>query len=220
MGEIHFSVIARGRETLKVLRWLQATLGHGYEMTRVRLLHGGVIATLLMEDQGANISYTSEHDLVHSVTATIAVLKATTMRMLWACSDVPGLLRSLRDLQEQLGEWYGRLPYEAQLVHLGGNGRNPLKSSIYYVHLLHLGAIMLMFRHCLAGLQFPRDRESLSDEQRSTMNAALNDGLQAAQHSAQMTFLIQHISQSVRHCWTMMYALPMQISIVSYLSER
>jgi hypothetical protein len=64
---------------------------------------------------------------------------------------------------------------------------------------------MLMFRHCLAGLQFSGDRESLTSEQRSTMHAALDDGLQAAQQSARMTHLTQHFSPSVRHCWTMMY---------------
>lgn len=180
-------------------------------MTRVSSSLGVDIAELLTVRQSSDVSYMSEHDLVHNVTATIAILKATTMRMLWACSDVPGLLLSLRDLQEQLGEWYGRLPFEAQLAQLGGDSRTPIKSSIYYVHLLHLGAIMLMFRHCLAGLQFPGDRESLSAEQRSTMNAALNDGLQAAQHSARMTFLIQQVSQSLRHCWTMMYVSSMTI---------
>lgn len=193
---------------LTVLRWLQATLGYSYEMTRVSPSLVASDAALLTEKQSTGVSYISEHDLVHNVAATMAVLKATTMRMLWACSDVPGLLLSLRDLQEQLGDWYGRLPFEAQLAQLGGDGQTPLKSSIYYVHLLHLGAIMLMFRHCLAGLQFPGDRESLSAEQKSTMNAALNDGLQAAQHSARMTFLIQRVAQSLRHCWTMMYVPP------------
>ena len=148
--------------------------------------------------------YSSEHDMVHGVATTIAALKATAMRMLWACSDVPGLLYAIHGLQGRLNDWYEHLPEAAQLIRLGDDGQTPLKSSIYYVHLLHLGAVMLMFRHCLAGLQFSADRETLSSEQRSTMHAALNDGLQAAQQSARMTYLTQRFSPSVRHCWTTM----------------
>jgi hypothetical protein len=163
---------------------------------------------MLMEIQSIKLPQASEHDdqdLVRSVVTTIAILKATAMRMLWACSDIPGLLDSIQDLQGQLGDWYGKLPPVAHLIQLGSEAQSPLKSSIYYVHLLHMGTVMLIFRHCLAGMQLSRDREVLSAEQRSIMNAALNDGLQAAQHSAQMTYLIRQVSRKVRHCWTMMY---------------
>jgi hypothetical protein len=157
-----------------------------------------------MAIQSTEPRYSSEHDLVHGVATTIAILKATAMRMLWTCSDVPALLHVIHGLQGKFGDWYEHLPDEAQLIRLGGDAQTPLQSSIYYVHLLHLGAVMLMFRHCLAGLQFSGDRESLSSEQRSTMHAALDDGLQAAQQSARMTFLTRQFSPSVRHCWTMM----------------
>jgi hypothetical protein len=159
--------------------------------------------------------YSSEHDLIHGVAATIAILKATAMRMLWTCSEVPPLLHVIQSLQERFGDWYEHLPDAAQLVRLGDYGQTPLQSSVYYVHLLHLGAVMLMFRHCLAGLQFPGDRESLSSAQRSTMHAALDDGVQAAQQSARMTYLTRHFSPSVRHCWTMMcvswFTIPEQL---------
>jgi hypothetical protein len=148
--------------------------------------------------------YSNEHDLVHGVATTIATLKATAMRMLWACSDVAELLHAISGLQGRFGDWYQNLPEAAQLIRLGDDAQTPLQSSIYYVHLLHLGAVMLMFRHCLAGLQFSGDRESLSIDQKTTMHAALNDGLQAAQQSARMTYFTQRFSPSVRHCWTMM----------------
>jgi len=156
--------------------------------------------------------YSSEHDLILGVTTTIATLKATTMRILWACSDVAGLLHAIAGLQWRFGDWYHHLPDAAQLIRLGNDAQTPLQSSIYYVHLLHLGAVMLMFRHCLAGLQFSGDRESLSIEQRTVMHAALNDGLQAAQQSARMTYLTRRFAPSVRHCWTMMYITPTKAS--------
>lgn len=173
-------------------------------MTTGSPLPGKMRLRELTMDQMNKFPLGSEHDLVHNVVATIAILKATAMRMLWACSDVPDLLRSIRDLQGQLGGWYGDLPEVVQLIQLGGDAHVLLKSSIYYVHLLHMGAIMLIFRHCLAGLQLSRDREILSAEQRSVMNAALNDGLRAAQHAAQMSYLTQQVSRSMQHGWTMM----------------
>jgi len=146
----------------------------------------------------------SEHDFVHNAVANIAILKAATMRTLWSCSDAPNLLSSIRFLQEQLRDWYGRLPQEAQLIQLGTDVHVPLKTSIYYLHLLHLGAVMLMFRHCLAGVQSAEDRKKLSDEQRLLMDKTLHDGLIAAQHSARMIHIIRQTAQNVRHCWITM----------------
>ena len=185
-------------------RWLLATLGNHCTADVASLPSVSIKAEELMTIQNTEPQCSSEHDLVHGVATTIDILKATAMRMLWTCSDVSALLHVVRDLQERFGDWYEHLPDAAQLIRLGDNAQTPLQSSIYYVHLLHLGAVMLMFRHCLAGLQFPGDRESLSSEQRSTMHAALYDGLQAAQQSARMTYLTQQLSPSVRNCWAMM----------------
>lgn len=126
------------------------------------------------------------------------------MRTLLVCPDAPSMLGSIVLLQEQLREWYERLPRHAQLIQLGTDGHVPLRTSIYYVHLLHLGAVMLMFRHCLAGLQSIEDRNRLSVEQRLVMEETLNDGILAARSSAQMVHMIREASQSVRHCWVTM----------------
>jgi hypothetical protein len=150
----------------------------------------------------------SDHDFVQKGVASIAVLKAATMRTLWGCNDAIKLLNSIRFLQDQLRDWYGRLPLEAQLIQLGTAAHVPLKTSIYYLHLLHLGAVMLIFRHCLAGVRGVEDRKRLSDEQRTLMDKTLHDGLVAAQHSARMIHMIREASESVRHCWITMYIVP------------
>lgn len=146
----------------------------------------------------------NEHDFVHGVVASIAVLKARTMRTLWACSDVADLLTSIHNLQGQLREWYERLPLTVQLSQMGTDVHIPLKTSIYYVHLLHLGAVMLMFRHGLAGLQASKDRTALSVEQRILLDKTLDDGIMAAQQSVRMVHLLRESSRSVRHCWVTM----------------
>lgn len=124
------------------------------------------------------------------------------------------MLNSIRFLQEQLRGWYGRLPRQVQLIQLGSDTHVPLKTSIYYVHLLHLGAVMLIFRHCLAGLRSTEDRERLSTEQRLLMNETLNDGILAAQNSARMIYMIRQASQSVRHCWITMCVIYMPYAIL------
>lgn len=136
--------------------------------------------------------------------AAIASLKAKVMRTLCVCSDVASLLVSIQGLQWELRDWYGRLPREAHLVQLGSDDHLPLKTSVYSLHLLHLGAVMLIFRHCLAGLHHPGDREALSVQQKCLMNRTLSDGLLAAQQSARMVDIIGRASQSTQHCWITM----------------
>lgn len=155
-----------------------------------------------LEETG--FSTVDEHDLVHAAMASIAVLKAVTMRTLWSCSDVPDLLASIQNLQRQLREWYAKLPLTAQLGQIGTDAQISFKTSIFYVHLLHLGAVMLIFRHGLAGLQSPEDRTALSAEQKILFNEILDDGIVAAQQSVRMIHLLRESSQSVRHCWITM----------------
>lgn len=160
-----------------------------------------------------NLPHAGEHDFVRDTIANVAILKARTMRTLWACPDVPHLLASICLLQEQLHGWYGRLPHQAQLVQPGTDAHVPLKTSIYYVHLLHMGATMLIYRRCLAGFASASDRRGLSNEQRRLVNDTLKDGLGAAQQSAQVLYLVRQASQSVRHCWITMYATTVVLTL-------
>lgn len=151
------------------------------------------------------MSLSSDHDLVQGVVAKIAVIKARTMRTLSRCSDAANLLVSIQSLRDQLRDWYEALPLEAQLLQLGTDTHIPMKTSIYNVHLLHLGAVMLMFRYCVAGLKSEDARSRLNEEERNIAGETLNDGLLAAQQSARIISLIRDASQSVRHCWVTMY---------------
>lgn len=157
------------------------------------------------------MSLTSDHDLVHGIVAKIAVLKAKTMRKLSRCPDAANLLVSIQSLRNQLRDWYEALPPEAQLLQLGTDTRIPMKTSIYYVHLLHLGAVMLMFRYCVSGLKSEGSRSKLNEEERKIAGETLSDGLLAAQQSARIVSLIRDASQSVRHCWVTMYVASQRI---------
>jgi hypothetical protein len=159
---------------------------------------------LLTTAKANPLPFAGGHDMVRDAISAIAILKAKVMRTLCVCSDVPDLLMSIQCLQGQLHDWYGRLPHEAHLVQLGSDAHLPLKTSVYSLHLLHLGAVMLIFRHCLAGLQPAGDRETLSLQQKGLMNGALSDGILAAQQSARMVGIIGQASKSPPHCWITM----------------
>lgn len=75
----------------------------------------------------------------------ICILKADILRMHLTVNDLsaPAMERITRDL----GDWYEELPQE---MHLESSGREDLavetKQSIMHVHLLYLGAVMLLYR--------------------------------------------------------------------------
>jgi hypothetical protein len=159
---------------------------------------------MLTTEKADHSPVAKEYDMVRDAVAAIADLNAKVMRTLCVCSDVADLLVSIQGLQGQLQDWYGRLPHEARLVQLGSDTHFPLKTSVYSLHLLHLGALMLIFRHVLAGLRPLGDRETLSLEQKGLMNGALSDGLIAAQQSARVVDIIGQASKSPPHCWLTM----------------
>ena len=145
----------------------------------------------------------SEQDFIQDIIASVAVVKASTMRVLWDCADVPSLLNSVPALQHRLRAWYRRLPHSAQL-HQQSSGYIHLKTSIYYAHLLHMGATMLILRRCLDITAGQGAKGSLSSEHQEILDSAMQDGIDAAQHTARILSLVRRASQSVRHCWITM----------------
>lgn len=147
-----------------------------------------------------------EDEFAHGIIADIATLKATTGRTLQLCSDPSSLLSAIRQAQDQLRAWYERLPYQRQLLMLGADVQLSLKIPIFYVHLLHLGAVILIFRYCLAGFRSSKDRQSFSHEHHDLVDEALSDGLLAAQQSARIVCLMHQASASLRNCSVTMCA--------------
>lgn len=151
-----------------------------------------------------------ERDFVLDILVSIAVLKAKLMRALWSCREMPDLIDSIQPLQERFRTWYGRLPHAAQLDQLSSGSYIPLKASIYYAHLLHTGATMLIFRRCLSISRHQKGSEKLSNEHQNLLGVALSEGIKAAQHTARVLLLVRGAPQSVRHFWITMsvFTLP------------
>lgn len=139
----------------------------------------------------------SEQDFVQDIIASVAVLKANTMRVLWNCTGISDLLASVKPLQERLRAWYGRLPHAAQLHQQSSAFHAPLKTSIYYAHLLHMGTTMLIFRRCLGVVMGMNLHDSLSSEHQEVLDVVFQDGIDAAQHTGRILSLLRRASQSV-----------------------
>jgi hypothetical protein len=145
----------------------------------------------------------SENDLVQEIMTNVAVLKASISRALWSCVQPQELIDLLYRLQERLRNSQARLPHRDQIFQFD-HDHLPLRTTIYYAHLLHMGATMLVFRRCLSVFRLSKDRAALSSEQRDVLNRTLENGLLAAQQTAQVLCIVRKASQSVRHCWITM----------------
>ncbi|KAH7131133.1 nitrate assimilation regulatory protein nirA [Dactylonectria macrodidyma] len=117
--------------------WLSSTLGYisGNDAISER--------EILMEMQADDSSDISE--VVQTEMAKICILKADILRMQVAFKDltIPAMQSILKDLQN----WHRELP-EAMRVEASGNADHSVETrrSIMHVHLLYLGAIMLLYR--------------------------------------------------------------------------
>lgn len=138
-------------------------------------------------------------------TAHIVVLKAKCVRALWVCPDGPELLAAIAKVKLSLNEWYGDVPHQAQLSRSVSDPQDPVKDSIWFIHLLHLSTLMYICRRALQGFGDAEARDRLSDEQRALLNMALEDGLVAAEQATRLMTLLLEEARSPRHCWIAMY---------------
>lgn len=145
-----------------------------------------------------------ERDAIQDIIASLAILKADTMRVMWNCTGISDLLDLVQSLQERLHAWRGRLPHTAQLRQQSSGDYAPLKTSIYYVHLLHLGATMLIFRRSLGAVLDMTPHNNMSSKHLEVLDDVFQSGIDAAQHTARILSVVRRASQSVRHCWITM----------------
>ncbi|KAH7123287.1 nitrate assimilation regulatory protein nirA [Dactylonectria estremocensis] len=117
--------------------WLSSTLGYisGNDAISER-----EILTEMRADDRSDIS-----EVVQTEMAKICILKADILRMQVAFKEltIPAMQSILKDLQN----WHRELP-EAMRVEASGNTNHTVETrrSIMHVHLLYLGAIMLLYR--------------------------------------------------------------------------
>lgn len=104
---------------------------------------------------------------------------------------------SLQASKEALQAWYEALPLGSQLKHIFEQDAST-RRSIYHVHLLHLGGIMLCYRHIAAqeAQSPPKQENSLFDHR--------NQALLAAVISARIFCLLLDREELPKRCWLTM----------------
>ncbi|KAJ9145323.1 hypothetical protein NKR23_g5454 [Pleurostoma richardsiae] len=136
-----------------------------------------------------------DDDLFQSELADVSLLKQKILRVL-AAEDLP--LASFATLRRSLGAWYEALPPE---VHISNLAPSPIDSitrfKLYYLHLMHLGIILLLFRRFVRQYARHAGRSGLPTEAKRWAV----DGPLAARQAARLTYLLYTEGGVLRHCW-------------------
>lgn len=131
------------------------------------------------------------------------MISATAFRELLAVADPSIVLSEMRTITDDLKKWYQALPEDAKADQLSSSDA-ATTSAIYYIHLQHLSAVLLVYRRALSVFSGLEARERLSDVEREQLTLVLNEGVLAAKQATRVLFLIVAEGRALRHCWTVM----------------
>ena len=140
----------------------------------------------------------------------ISLLKASILRMHLAFKHVN--TNTVDAVMAELQDWHGKL---AARMHLSNLGRQDLsaqiKCSIYHVHLLYLGAMMLLYRRIASQLTQPvplsksGKPDIVQDNDGEKLLAYAHQGIVAAKHSSRILGLMLNERGIYKRCWLVMY---------------
>ncbi|KAK6083151.1 N-terminal fungal transcription regulatory domain-containing protein (zinc finger protein) [Seiridium cupressi] len=101
-------------------------------------------------------------------------------------------------LKRSLQEWYDALPTDAQPSNmLDAPVSSTARFKLYYLHLSHLGARLLLFRCMLRRRGVLGER----DDDFHGWGNWMHEGLMTARQSARFSYLMYSEGGAVRHCW-------------------
>jgi hypothetical protein len=159
----------------------------------------------------------------------IVLLKSQILRAHLASKELTVL--ATRSVLDDLQRWHEQVPEALRMHKLYGHGSvadTVVRRSIYHVHLLYLGAIILLFRrvawqyvrsHHLGGGGDDEPEVPPSPFDVMTLDLA-QQGLTAAEQSARIFNLLQEEDGIFRRCWLVMYVCPPPSPAHTYLRER
>jgi len=139
--------------------------------------------------------------------AKITLLKSQILRMHLAFKEVAA--PTVQSIMLELQNWYDQLP-DAMRLHSASEADLPVEvaRSIFYVHLLYLGAIMLVYRRVVTqyirSLADRGDHDILPNPLDAIVSAVSNDGVTAAATSARILRYLLESSGIFKRCWLIM----------------
>ncbi|OIW30222.1 hypothetical protein CONLIGDRAFT_714604 [Coniochaeta ligniaria NRRL 30616] len=147
-------------------------------------------------------------DTVQVEMTKISILNAHILRMHLASEDLTAL--AIESIMADLQDWYRKLPPAMALATLGQSDLpNNVRRSIYYVHLLYLGAIMLVYRRVasqfnrIIGVNNKVNTQSKAFEQ--TMLNHAEEGVLAAKASSRVLGLLLTQTGCFKRCWIIIF---------------
>ncbi|KJK90288.1 hypothetical protein H633G_05855 [Metarhizium anisopliae BRIP 53284] len=180
--------------------WLSSTLG--YISGNAWSAEKRVLADLKFDDAD-NIT-----EVVQTEMARICLLKAEILRMHLVFKDLTSL--AVETIRGDLQSWYGELP---ESMRLGVTAHEDLpvgtKRSILHLHMLYLGAIMLLYRR--VATQFLQSYAvgglggSLHLHPREAFVQQSAEAVLAASTSASIVKLLLDDDGVFKHCWLVIF---------------
>jgi hypothetical protein len=158
------------------------------------------------------MSLDTRTDLIFAVVQTelakICILKADILRMQLAHEDLTA--QSIETVIADLQRWYAELP---EVLRIGYAGREDLNTetrrSILQIHLLYLGASMLLYRRIASKFAMPYCVRKDDDVRYETMEKLLNrhstETVMAAHASARILKLLLDDNGVFKRCWLVMW---------------
>lgn len=120
-------------------------------------------------------------------------------------------ISSLESVMKELQDWYELLPADLQLTNLVQRGAllpDGVWVSICHIHLLHLGAIMLLHRRtvfqCMKTQRPDLDDQNMVQPDRKLLIERSSEGVVAAKHSATILNLLMERGTVFKRCWLVM----------------
>lgn len=146
-------------------------------------------------------------DLVQSELTKISILKADILRLNLLFKDLSFL--TIETILLDLREWHAQLP---SLMHLHNvqNASLPwnLRLTIYHVHLLYLGAFMLLYRRIASQIVknrgIPGDRTLPSRPSKELVGCA-EEGVLSAKSTARILGTLMADNGVFKKCWLVIY---------------
>ncbi|KAK4164318.1 hypothetical protein QBC43DRAFT_317945 [Cladorrhinum sp. PSN259] len=182
--------------------WLSSTLGY---------ISGNGESTSAFEKLVplANADYDNYNEvaeMVQTEMTKIALLKASILKTHLANKELT--VYGMKGIIKELQEWHERLPPQMQLAKLGDFNLAPgIRWSVYHVHLLYLGAYMLVYRRIAAQCvrEYREGEKFVLTNDDSTLVGLVDQGVTAARDSARILGLLHADKGIFQRCWLVIF---------------
>ncbi|KAK4224506.1 hypothetical protein QBC38DRAFT_423353 [Podospora fimiseda] len=151
-------------------------------------------------------NYNEVAEMVQAEMTKIALLKAGILKTHLANKELT--VYGMNGIIKELQEWHQRLPPEMQLAKIGQFDIAPgIRWSIYHIHLLYLGAYMLVYRRIAAQCvrEYREGEKFVLTNDDSTLLSLVDQGVTAARDSARILGLLHADRGIFRRCWLVIF---------------